>query len=273
MRKEQPVNERDASELNLLRFERDGGIAKLTLNRPAVGNAIDVPMARALMEAAIVCDEDDSIRCVLLSGTGRLFCAGGDVGAFAAAGDAIPSLLKEITAYLHMAIARFARMGKPLVTAVNGPAAGAGLSLAILGDIALAARSAHFTLAYTAIGLSPDGGSTWLLPRLIGMRRAQELVMTNKRVAADEAASMGLITRVVEDADLAAEAQAVASRLAAGATVALGKSRNLLLASFAASLESHMEAESRAIAEAGRSSQGREGIKAFLEKRKPNFDC
>jgi 2-(1,2-epoxy-1,2-dihydrophenyl)acetyl-CoA isomerase len=267
------VNERDGSGRNPLRFERDGGIAKLTLDRPAVGNAIDVPMARALMEAAIVCDEDDSIRCVLLSGTGRLFCAGGDVGAFAAAGDAIPSLLKEITAYLHMAIARLARMSKPLVTAVNGPAAGAGLSLAILGDVALAARSAHFTLAHTAIGLSPDGGATWLLPRLVGLRRAQELVLTNKRVAADEAASMGLITRVVEDGDLADEAQAVASRLAAGATFALGKSRNLLLASFASSFESHMEAESRAIAEAGRSSQGREGIKAFLEKRKPNFDC
>lgn len=266
------MNEPDGTELTPLQFERSGGIAKLTLNRPAVGNAIDVPMARALMEAAIVCDEDDSIRCVLLGGTGRFFCAGGDVGAFAAAGAAVPSLIKEITAYLHMAIARLAHMGKPLVTAINGPAAGAGLSLAILGDIALAARSAHLTLAYTAIGLSPDGGSTWLLPRLIGMRRAQELVMMNRRVAAEEAASLGLVTRMVEDADLAAEAQAVASALAAGATFALGRSRNLLLASFASSLESQMDAESRAIAEASRSPQGREGITAFLEKRKPNFD-
>jgi len=267
------MNERDAGESGPLRFERSGGVARLTLNRPAVGNAINVPLARALMEAAIVCDEDDAIRCVLLSGAGRMFCAGGDVGAFAAAGDAIPSLLKELTAYLHMAIARFSRMGKPIVTAINGPAAGAGFGLAILGDIALASRAAHFTVAYTAIGLSPDGGSTWFLPRLVGMRCAQELIMTNRRVPADEAAGLGLITRVVEDEALVAESQALADRLAAGATVALGKSRNLLVESFSSSLESHMEAEARAIAEASRAPQGREGIKAFLEKRKPDFGC
>jgi len=259
------------SDNGALLFERDGSVAKLTLNRPAVGNAIDVSMARALMEASIVCDEDDAIRCVLLAGAGRLFCAGGDVSGFAAAGDAIPSLLKELTAYLHMAITRFARMGKPLVTAINGPAAGAGFSLAILGDIALAARSAHFTLAYTALGLSPDGGSTWLLPRLVGLRRAQELALTNKRIAADEAAALGLITRAVDDTELMSEAAGLANRLAAGATPALGKVRNLLLASFGASLETHMEAEARAIAETGRTPQGREGINAFIAKRKPDF--
>jgi len=243
----------------------------LTLDRPNVGNAIDVPMARALMETAIACDEDDSIRCVLLTGAGRLFCAGGDVAAFSAAGDGASGLVKEITAYLHAAIAKLARMSKPLITAVNGPAAGAGFSLAILGDVALAASSSHFTLAYSAIGLTPDGGSTWLLPRLIGLRRAQELVLMNRRVSAAEAAAIGLVTRIVDDASLMDEARTVADNIAGQATGALGQARRLLLESFHSSLESQMERESRAIAEAIRTPHGREGLKAFLGKRKPEF--
>ena len=259
------------STLNSLLFERRGSVALLTLNRPDVGNAIDVPLARALMEAAIVCDDDVAVRCVLLTGNGRFFCAGGDVGAFAAAGDGAGALVAEITAYLHVAIARFARMGKPLLTVINGPAAGAGFSLAILGDIVLAARSAHFTLAYTAIGLTPDGGSTWLLPRLVGLRRAQELVLTNRRVAAEDAAALGLITRVVDDATLVADAHALAADLASSATSAIGQARRLLLSSFESSLETQMELESRAIADAARAPHGREGIRAFLAKRRPDF--
>lgn len=252
-------------------FERHGAVVTLTLNRPATGNGINVPLARALMEAAIACDEDDAIRCVVLTGAGRMFCAGGDVGGFAAAGDNAPSLLKELTAYLHMAVSRFARMGKPLVTAVNGAAAGAGFSLAILGDIALAARSAQFALAYGGIGLSPDGGSTWLLPRLVGLRRAQELALTNKRLTAEEAAELGLVTRIVDDAALASEAAALGEQLARSATGAVGRTRNLLLSSFQTSLEEQMELESRAIADASRGPEGREGVAAFLAKRKPDF--
>jgi 2-(1,2-epoxy-1,2-dihydrophenyl)acetyl-CoA isomerase len=254
-----------------LLFERSGPIATLTLNRPHAGNAIDLSLARELLTAAIACDEDEGIRCVVLTGAGRYYCTGGDVGGFAAAGDATPSLLKELTAYVHMAVARLARMGKPLVTAVNGPAAGAGISLAALGDLALAARSAHFTLAYTAIGLSPDGGASWLLPRLIGLRRAQELIFTNSKVDADAAADMGLVTRAVDDAALVQETVELARELAAGATAALGFSRRLLLCSFNNGLETHMEAEARAIADASRTAQGREGIAAFIEKRKPDF--
>ena len=136
-----------------LLFARENGIARLTLNRPKAGNAIDVPLARALMEAAIECDEDESIRVVTLTGAGRLFCGGGDVGAFAGAGERFPALLKELTAYIHSAVSRFSRMGKPMVTIINGPAAGAGFNLSLLGDIAIAAQSAHFTTAYTGIGL------------------------------------------------------------------------------------------------------------------------
>jgi 2-(1,2-epoxy-1,2-dihydrophenyl)acetyl-CoA isomerase len=255
-----------------LLFERRGGVAVLTLNRPSVGNAIDVPLARALMEASIVCDEDDSIRCVMLTGAGKFFCAGGDVAGFTSAGDAIPSLLKELTAYLHMAIARFARMPKPLLCVVNGAAAGAGFSLAILGDIVLAARSAKFSLAYGAIGLSPDGGATWLLPRLVGLRRAQELALTNKRIDATEAATLGLITRAVDDASLVAAAAETAGLLTKSATKAIGRTRQLLLSSFGNSLETQMELESRSIADAGRGAESREGFAAFIGKRAPAFE-
>src|SRR5690606_7479321 len=212
------------------------------------------------------------IRCVVLAASGRLFCAGGDISSFAAAGDALPALLKEITAYVHAAISRLAHMNKPLVTAINGPAAGAGFSLALLGDIAIAARSAHLSLAYSAIGLSPDGGATWLLPRLIGLRRAQEMALLNRRVTADEAATLGLITRAVDDAAWGEEVREVSQRLAGSAAPALGKVRNLLAGSFSASLEAQMEAEAQGIAQLSRTDYGREGVAAFLAKRKPNFN-
>lgn len=251
-------------------LERDGAIARITLNRPEVGNALDMPTARALMEAVVACDEDDAIRCVLLTGAGRLFCAGGDVAAFAAAGDQLPAFLKEITVYVHAAVARLMRMNKPVVTAINGSVAGAGIGLAILGDIALAHSKAQFALAYTGIGLSPDGGSTWLLPRLIGLRRAQELCLRNRRLTAEEAAAMGLVTRVVEG-DLMDEAMAVARDLARSATPALGVTRRLLLDSATASLETQLDAESRGIASLARTAQGKEGVAAFIEKRAADF--
>jgi 2-(1,2-epoxy-1,2-dihydrophenyl)acetyl-CoA isomerase len=165
-----------------------------------------------------------------------------------------------------MAIARLARMQKPLITAINGPAAGAGLSLAVLGDIALSARSAHFTPAYTGIGLSPDGGSTWLLPRLVGLRRAQEIVLTNKRLGADDAAELGLVTRAVDDELLAEEVRAIVAQLGKSTTAAIGRTRNLLLSSLESSFETQMEDEARAIAELGRTSQTRDRIRAFVSK-------
>lgn len=252
-------------------LERDGGVARIVLNRPEIGNALDLAMARALMEAVIACDEDPSVRCVLLTGAGRMFCAGGDVASFAQAGEQLPSLLKEITVYLHAAVARLARMDKPVVTAINGPAAGAGIGLALIGDIALADPRAHFTLAYTGIGLSPDGGATWLLPRLIGLRRAQELCLRNRRVGAEEAEAIGMITRMVAEGALLDEANALAQELAASATSALGITRRLLLDSATTPLETQLDAESRGIAAMGGTTEGKEGIAAFLEKRTPDF--
>ena len=252
-------------------FEHAGGVVRLTLNRPESGNAIDIPMARALMESANACDDDASVRCVVLTGAGRMFCVGGDISSFSGSGAKFSSLLKELTAYLHMAVSRFARMQKPLVTAINGPAAGAGLSLALLGDVALASRAAKFNTAYAGIGLSPDGGATWLLPRLIGLRRAQELVLAGRRLSAEEAAEIGLVTRLVDADTLQAEANAVAAHLAAGPTRALGRARTLLLSSLQTSLEEQLELEARAIAASGADTEAREGVAAYTAKRRPDF--
>lgn len=258
-----------------LLIERDGPVVRLVLNRPKAGNAINVEMAKALMDAAIECDEDPTVRCVVLTGAGRMFCVGGDVKLFSSAGDRIPHLLKELTSYLHSAVSRLARMQKPLVTVINGPAAGAGFSLALLGDIALASRDASFTLAYGKLGLSPDGGSTWLLPRLIGLRRAQELMLTDPTLTAQEAADLGLVTRVCDADDaseaLSAQAAALTDKLSRGGVQAWGRTRDLLLSTYGASLESHLEAEARAIALAGRGAESREGIAAFVERRPADF--
>lgn len=183
------------STLTSLILERLGPVARVTLNRPAQGNAIDLVMARELLQAAIACADDASIRCVLLTGRGRLFCAGGDVGAFHAAGADLPALVTDITAALHAAISRLVRMDKPVVVALNGPAAGAGLGLALMGDVVLAARSSHLTAAYTALGVSPDAGTSWWLPRLAGLRLAQEMLFSNRRIAAEEAQPLGLARR------------------------------------------------------------------------------
>jgi 2-(1,2-epoxy-1,2-dihydrophenyl)acetyl-CoA isomerase len=244
-------------------------VATLCLSRPDAGNAIGLELAEALAHAAAQLEAREDVRCVLLTGSGRFFCVGGDIGAFHAAGDEAPKLLQKITAALHRAISHLARMPKPLVVAVNGPAAGAGLSLAALGDIVIAAQSASFTMAYTGIGLTPDGGATAILPRLIGLRRTQELAFTNRRVSADEAAAMGLVTRVVDDDQLQDEAAKAADRLRDGPTSAYANIRALLRSELP--LEEQMELEAQTICRAVASHEGREGIAAFLEKRRPAF--
>lgn len=259
------------TDLQPLRLERAGAVARIVLSRPEAGNAIDLPMAEAISRAALECDADETIRCVVLTGEGKLFCGGGDVKGFAAAGDAAPALIKAITGNLHLGLARLLRMEKPLVTVVNGPVGGAGFSLACLGDIVIAARSAHFTVGYTAVGLAPDGGLSWLLPRLVGLRRAQELILGNRRVDAEEAAALGLVTRVVDDADLRAEEERVATELAAGPTKAIGAVRRLILSGATSSIETQMELESRTISELAGSAHGREGVAAFAGKRRPDF--
>lgn len=255
---------------NPVQFQVDEGVARLILYRPERGNAIDLSMAKKLEELAAECDTNSAIRCVVISGEGKLFCGGGDVNDFAAAGQEASQLIESITSHLHSAIATFARMAKPLVTVINGPAAGAGVALASLGDVAIASETAHFTLAYSSLGLTPDAGTTWLLPRLIGLRRTQELLLTNRRLSAEEAAEAGLVTRAVDHARLWQEANPIISALASGPAEAIGATRALLLSSSNAALKTQLKDEARSIAVAVATAESQRRISAFAAmRRKP----
>jgi len=255
----------------ILTIEARANVAWITLNRPKAGNALDIDLAEALEAAARKCDEDPDIRAVVLTGTGSMFCAGGDLRSFAAAGSDVGPLLKRLTDALHAAIARFARMQAPVIAAVNGAAAGAGMSLACAADLAIAAESARFTMAYTAAGLSPDGSSTYFLPRLIGARRTKELMLTNRRLSADEALAWGLVSQVVPDAELSDTVGKVATTLAAGPTQAFGTVKKLLMMSPLQDLEPQLAAEAAGIIDMAGTDDGQEGIAAFLAKRRPSF--
>ncbi|NNL66401.1 MAG: enoyl-CoA hydratase, partial [Myxococcales bacterium] len=208
---------------------------------------------------------------VLLGARGRMFCAGGDLGAFQGAGDTVPTLLKEITTHLHAAISRLARMRAPVIAAVTGTAAGAGFSLLCAVDLVLASEEAKFTMAYTQVGLAPDGSSTYWLPRLIGNRRTVELMLTNRVLRAEEAHAWGLVNQVLPPEQVESEALALAQRIAAGPTEAFGLVKKLVLESAGNTLETQMELESRGIADAARTADAQEGMAAFFEKRNPTF--
>lgn len=244
--------------------EQRGAIALLTLNRPDDANSIDVGMAQALLEAARSAADDHAVRALVVTGAGRLFCAGGDIKSFDAGGDPAAAI-DAITGPLHAAIVTLTSMDKPLITLVNGPAAGAGLGLAIAGDLVVAARSAHFTSAYTAIGLTPDGGTSWFLPRRIGLGRALDLVATNRRVGAEEAERIGLIDRIVEDEALVDEGLALAERLAT-MPAAVARSRRLLAEGLGRALAEQLDQEARNIAERAASPEGRQAVERFLRK-------
>src|SRR5215510_11820520 len=250
-----------------LLFDVKNNVARITMNRPEAANALNAEMGKDLMHAALRCSEDPAIRAVILTGAGRLFSGGDDLKSFAAQGDNMPYHLKEVTTYLHAAVSRFTRMDAPVIAAVNGTAAGAGLSMVCSCDLVLAAESAKFTMAYTRIGLTPDGSSTYFLPRIVGLKRALELTLTNRLFSAQEAQEWGIVTKVVPDANLQAEADALAAQLVSGATGALGAAKRLLHSGWSETLETQMELETQTIAARAHTADGREGIAAFIEKR------
>lgn len=257
--------------LETLDFSISNNIATITLNRPENANALNPIMAKELSNMAIECDENKDIRAVIIEGSGKMFCAGGDLKAFSDAGDSAPALIKQMAGDLHIAISRFSRMDAPTIAAVNGTAAGAGFSIAISADVVISTKSAKFVMAYTNAGLSPDGSSTYFLPRRIGDRRARELMLTNRVLSTEEALEWGLINKIVDQENLSETTRELAKEFASGPTLAYGKVKNLLNASFDNGLETQMELETRGISDMARSSDGREGIQAFLNKRKPNF--
>jgi 2-(1,2-epoxy-1,2-dihydrophenyl)acetyl-CoA isomerase len=253
-------------------FEVKDGVGLIRLNRPDDGNIINLEMAREMLDVALRCDEDPEVRAVVLTGNGKMFCAGGDLKAFAAQGERISHYLKEVTQVFHAVISRFNWMNAPVVGAINGTAAGGGFSLALTTDIAIAAESAKFTMAYTKIGLALDGGSSYFLARLVGLRRAKEMALLNPVLSARQALEWGLINQVVPDDQVLPAALEIARHLAKGPTLAFGAAKRLILSGATESLESQMEKESRAIAAMAGTVDGREGVAAFIGKRIPKFN-
>ncbi len=245
-------------------------VAVVSLARPAAGNAIDDGFCRDLLSVAFAIDAAPQVRAVVLTARGDNFCFGGDLNAMHAAGVDARSYVGELASHLHAALAVLARLDAPVIAAVNGMAAGGGLGLVLAADLAIAARGARFMAAYTAVGLSPDGSTSFLLPRAVGYKRAMELLLTNRVLDAQEALEWGLVNRVVEDSELDAAAMALAGQLAAGPTGAFGAVKRLLAES-EPGLEAQLGREARSIAARAASAEGREGIAAFLAKRAPRY--
>lgn len=255
-----------------IKFEKNAAVATIRLNRPDAANGLDARMANELNLAAQLCAGDPELKVVILSASGRFFCAGGDIKEMLSHGDAVAEAVQSLAHDLHNAVSTLSRMQAALVVAVNGVAAGAGFSLSLIGDIVLAAESASFTMAYTRAGLCPDGSSSYFLPRLVGLRKAQELMLTNSTLSAAEACELGLVTRVVADDELQTQAEQVANDLAKSARLSTAYVKKLLLASSDNDLETQMELEAESVSWCAASADGREGIQAFVEKRKPVFD-
>jgi 2-(1,2-epoxy-1,2-dihydrophenyl)acetyl-CoA isomerase len=245
----------------------DGAVQTITLNRPDVLNALDLAM-HVRLAAALDRAAQPDVRALVITGSGRGFCVGQDVGEFPRDAAAVGELLSR---HFNPAIRALCGLPKPVIAAINGPAAGAGLALALACDLRLAAASASLVPAFGRIGLVPDSGLSHTLPRLIGSAAAFDWMVSGRRIAAPEAEAMGLVTRVVEDAALAAETAALATELAAGPTAAIGLTKQLIGRSLESSLDEQLDEEARLQAIAAAGDDFAEGVAAFLEKRPPRF--
>ena len=252
-----------------LRVETAGAVATITLDRPDALNALTVPLKEKLRAAFERLATDDTVRAIVLTGAGRAFCAGQDLRERLEP-DALP-LRDEIRVRYNPLIRAMRTNPKPIVGAINGVAAGAGASLAFACDIRIAAEGASFLLAFGRVGLIPDSGATWLLPRLIGASKAAELALTNEPLSATDAERFGLVARVVPADQLVPEAQALAGRLADGAPVALALTKRALETGWDHDLEAQLAVEADLQGQAGATADHAEGIGAFLERRQPRF--
>jgi 2-(1,2-epoxy-1,2-dihydrophenyl)acetyl-CoA isomerase len=254
----------------------DGAIATLTLNRPDSLNSLDPAMLDALVAHTIALGSDDSVRCIVIRGAGRHFMAGGDIRTFATSLGAPPAQRQQafagIVQRVHAAVETIYRMPHPVIAAVHGAVAGFGLSLMCACDLAVAAHSSYFTSAYRHIGLTPDGGATFALPRIVGVKKAMEIVLLGERFGADEALRLGLINRVVPEAELGAVVEKLAAALASGPALALRNGKRLINQSLAASLSMQLDAEAKSFGACSATPDFVEGIGAFLDKRTPRFD-
>ncbi|MEM6768733.1 MAG: enoyl-CoA hydratase-related protein [Bacteroidota bacterium] len=256
--------------LEHLKFREEEGVAIITLDRPKV-NGLTPQAVAELRKTVHYCRYADSIRCIVITAAGRMFSAGADINVMIEAKDKIDIMTRKMAEVLHESLSIIMRMEKPVITAVNGFAAGRGLGLSLSGDIVIAGESAKFTFAYTNSGLTPDGGSTYIIPRLIGVRRTVELAFMNRTLSAREALEWNMVSQVVPDDRLMDTALELAKKLAKGPTDAYGYIKKLMMMTHTNTLEEQTDFEKEGIANQLSSYNGQEGVKAFMEKRKPNF--
>ena len=260
--------------LETVTFEQKDGVGWIRMNRPKELNAFNIAMGKDLCAAANHCGSEKSIRAVVLTGTGRAFCAGGDVqemNRHLQEEGRADLFLRELTVLLHAFVAEIVRMQKPVIAAVNGTAAGAGMSMSLACDLGLAVEGCRFVLAYTSIGLVPDGGSSYLLTRLVGYRKAMEIAYLNEPIDSAEALRLGLVNKVFPAETFEEEVSKLASRLVRGPTETYGRARTLMRLGLTESLESQMENERQGLITSSLSEEFREGVTAFVGKKKPDF--
>jgi 2-(1,2-epoxy-1,2-dihydrophenyl)acetyl-CoA isomerase len=256
-----------------VQVQRRGAVTTIVLDRPDAMNAVNAELATELLTAVQDAASDDSVRAVVLTGAGRAFCSGADLksGGITLGEDGLPDLGRGLREGAHPIIEAIRTAPKPFLASVNGPAVGIGLSFAIACDLAIAAESAYFLLAFVNIGLAPDGGASFLLPERIGFTRAAEMALLGERIPAPKALEWGLINRVVNDSELTAETEALAGKLAAGPTRSYAASKRQLNAWQFARITDQLELEASLQGELGRSPDFFEGVTAFAEKRSPRF--
>ncbi|MGE0485434.1 MAG: enoyl-CoA hydratase/isomerase family protein [Gammaproteobacteria bacterium] len=244
------------------------GIARIVIDDAAHHNVVGAQFTQEFARAAIACENDPDVRVVLLTANGKEFSVGGDLNEFLAVGAGLRDHVREMATWFHLGITVLNRLEVPVVCAVNGVAAGGGVSLALMCDLVVATRSAKFNLAYTRSGLTPDGGASWFLPRLVGAQRAFDIMALNPTLSADEAQAMGLIARVVDDAEFSAEVERVLRQLMAAPSRAIGRAKRLLRQSLSNSLEAQLELESQSIAEKVSSPETLAALQAFFAARR-----
>ncbi len=260
----------NSDDLVLLKVE--DGIAHITLNRPDASNGMNVEFLKALCDTIMACHGRPDVRVALLRGNGKNFCAGGDVHTFASKGEQMPDYLRVATAWLQNAVTGLMRLEAPVITSVQGFAAGGGgFGLVCASDLVIAADTAKFLGGATRVGMAPDAGVSVTLPRIVGLRRAAEIVLTNPILSAAQAHSLGIVNRVVPEAELEGASLAWARELAAGAPKALAAAKRMLWSGVGSSVDACLSEEARTVSELSGTADAREGLAAVIERRKPVF--
>lgn len=251
----------------------ESGIAHIRLNRPSSSNGMNTELLRALYEVIMRCHAERGVRAVLLTGEGKNFCAGGDVYDFADKGEKLADYLRQATSYLQIAASALTRLSAPVITAVQGFAAGGGgMGLVCSSDLVIAGRSSKFLAGATRVGMAPDAGVSVTLARLVGLRKATEILLTNPVIDAQQALELGLINRIADDEQLELQAWEWARELASGPPLALAATKRLLWSGLGLGMEACLPEESRTVSELSGTADAREGLAAVIERRKPVFN-